>query len=267
VSDLHPILNISGKHVVMDLIESWPSSVLNILDNNRKLIKRYLDEETRVELLSRENVEIRCFPPCNPYKQQYLEVDQKITEILMAHSFIGFHATRLTQQEISNIMLDGLQPLTPKLVEQKTNILRRDNHISTHQAELIIQNNSSHKKYRQNMVWVFHCVSSLTDSGGLDNLFGYWGGEAIHRHFKEDKGSSLDLKQIGQPCIVVCLLPGNEMDTFPTMSERMIKYWNSLQNSKPITCDFDHCVEHKVEVIKVISEEDDLFYQLTNYLS
>ena len=56
MSDLHPILNISGKHVVMDLVESWPSSVLNILDNNRKIIKKYLDKEKRVELLSRENV-------------------------------------------------------------------------------------------------------------------------------------------------------------------------------------------------------------------
>ncbi len=264
MSDLHPILNISGKHVVMDLVESWPSSVLNILDNNRKIIKKYLDKEKRVELLSRENVEIRCFPPCNPYKQQYSKVEKKITDILMAQSFIGFHATRLTQKEISNIILDGLQPLSIELLKRKVDILVQDNQISAYDAELIIKNNEAQERYREGIVCLFHCISTLKHSGGLNDLFSYWGGEAIYRYFKGNT-TPLNLKHIGIPCIVVCSLPGNEMNTIPTISERMITYWSSIQNSEPTSCDFDHIIKHKVEVIKVISEESKLFKQLTNY--
>lgn len=262
---MHPLLSFTGKHIVLDLIESWPASVLSVLENNRELIKQFIDEEIRVELLSREDIKTRLFPPINPHKQQFLEVDQLINNILMGYSFIGFHATRLTQPEISNVIHDGLRPLTLELVKEKTGILLRDNYISASEAELIVQNNSSHEKYREKMVWLFHCISTLTDSGGLFKLFGYWGGEAIYRHFQEDLDSSPDLKLLGQPCIVVCFVPGVGMETMPTTSDRMIRYWNSLKDLEPITIDFDHHVKHKVGVIKVISQDDDLFDQLTHY--
>jgi len=258
-------MSIAGKHVIMDLIESWPDSVLDILRTNQELIKQYLDEEKRVELLGREDIEIRYFPPLNPHKQQYLEVDQVINEILMGQSFVGFHATRLTQSEISNIIRDGLQPLTPELVKEKAGILLRDNYISASEAELIIQNNSSQEENREKMVWLFHCISTLKDRGSLINLFSYWGGEAIYRHFQGDLYSSPDLKQIGQPCIVVCSLPGAEMESIQTISDRMIRYWSSLQSLEPHSCEFDHFVKHTVEVIEIISIGDQMFEVLTCY--
>ncbi|MDP2173249.1 MAG: hypothetical protein Q8J62_05700 [Candidatus Cloacimonadaceae bacterium] len=261
---MYPSLKLTDKHIILDIIETWPESIIALLEKNREIVKSYIDEENRVELLSREDVEIRCFPPLNPHKWQFRKIDQQIHNILKAHSFVGFHATRLTQTEISNIIRDGLQPLTCELVITKIDILIQNNHINARDAELIIHNNSAQERYREGIVCLFHCNSTLKDSGGLNDLFSYWGGEAIYRHFK-DNTTPLDLKQIGKPCIVVCSLPGNEMNTIPSTSERMISYWNSLKNSEPTCFDFDHFVKHKVEVIKVISAEDDLFNLLTNY--
>ncbi len=261
---MHPLLRYTNNYIVFDLIESWPDAFLNILKKNQELVKLYFDEEYRVDLLGREDIQIRLFSPPNQYIEPFIEINEMISNILFDQFFIGFHATRLTENEILNVSKIGLQPLTPLLVKEKLEILQQNNYINSKDAELILNNNSSSKSNRINLVWMFHCLSTLKENNGTDNLFKYWGGESIYRHFKNDTKNAFDLTSIGSPCIIICKVSGKEMINYTNISERMIKYWYNLHNSIKENCDFDHHVNHKVKVIKVISEEDSLFKILRN---
>jgi len=259
---VNDLLKYTNNHIVLDLVETWPQNLVNLMYSNKEVISLYLKEEERVEFLGRVDIEIRRSPPENPYKRPYFEILHHIDTMIINHTFIGIHGSRLIQEEINNIITEGLKPLSQDLVYQKLLMLRGKKLLDEDAVNLIFSKSQYTCINRVGSVSMNHCSSRLKEGSGFCKLFYSWGGEAIYQ------AQNAEIKQIlhniGTPCISICVVNAVEMKE---VSEKIAKIWYLLQNGYSLSsnCDIDNRIKRKVDVLAVISRDNKDFDCLTQY--
>lgn len=245
------------NHIILDQINSWPKTVLELIENHEQSLKGYLQEEKRIEKIGRTDLKIRYNRPQNPFGVEWVEVADKVDEILQEYKIVGFHCTKLMDYEIKDVIKNGLIPLDKDFANTRINILFDKGFISKELRNKIISKAELSEKIRAGRIFVFHCLSTLKDEWGLNKLFGFWGGESIYQYLK----NSTELRQIGIPCIVVTSIKISELDIYPSLSRRMLCIYFD-DNLHPH--DTDSVIEKKLDVLKVIQRDNMLFSKLTN---
>jgi uncharacterized protein YqgQ len=168
------------NHIIIDNVDSWPEKILELIRANESIIKGFLEEEHRIDKLSREEIFLRYNRPINVYKEEWKDTIYKIDQILKDYSIIGIHCTKLLDIEIKDIQRNGLRPLSTEFVSQRVDFVYKKKLISRELREELINKKEIVAENRIGKVFVFHCLSTLKDESGLNNLFGYWGGEALY---------------------------------------------------------------------------------------
>lgn len=245
------------NHIILDKVESWPDIVLQLIKDSENELKGFLKEEHRIDKLGRNDLSIRYNRPHNIYSEKWDNTIISLEEILKEYLIVGIHCTKLMDYEISDIISNGLQPLNKDFANQRVEKLYKKGLISQdlkneleNKEELISEN-------RNGKIFVFHCLSTLKDEWGLNRLLGYWGGESLYTYLKNTK----ELKQIGTSCIVFTSIKIKELDIYPVLSKRMLAFYFD-DNYYPH--DTDSIIESKLNVIKVIRQEEKIFEDLTN---
>ena len=126
---------------------------------------------------------------------------------------IGYHCTRLHDEEIADILDRGLSPLSLELVERRIRRLQMAGTLTEVIAQHLIQHNWTDDRSRQQggrsgMVWFLLTRSLLRseDGIGISSLFRSWGGEALYACHEDKPEISSVLERIGTPCIVEAIL-------------------------------------------------------------
>ncbi len=97
------LLRLTKEHVILDCIDTWPNSILNIIQKNIYVIENYLKIEEEIDKKANEDISLRINRPQNKFKTTYCDVIEKIQIELKNKLFIGFHCTKITDFENKNI--------------------------------------------------------------------------------------------------------------------------------------------------------------------
>jgi hypothetical protein len=159
--------------------------------------------------------------------------------------------------EIKDIQQNGLRPLNREFANQRVEFVYRQGLISEELRQELIDKEELVDDTRKGKVFVFHCLSTLEDESGLNELFGYWGGEALFSYTKNSK----ELRKIGIPCIVFTSIKIKEFNIYPELSKRMLA---SYLNDNYYPHDRDSAIEYKLNVLRIIQRDEKLFQDLTN---
>ncbi len=255
-------------HIILDYIDSWPKDLMDFLDENRDVFENYIRTENEIDKKVEVDVNFRICRPNNQYQDQWDKSIGELKEILTLCKFIGFHCTRLVDDEVQDILSDGLSPLSGKLIQKKLNILLENDFIDRETLEKHSEDHLADEENRSGRVCTFHTLNTLkNDIEGLKPVFSYWGGEA----FSRGKENSLDPKSefinIGFATIVVTSHdyqglkpPHYEEDT---IEKRIIEWYLGRDDGEMLH--FESSFSEVVKVLECITEKDELFSRLTRY--
>lgn len=258
------------NHVILDVLETWPTQVINLLKMDSKIIQSYLIEQKEIDdRCSTGDLDFRFNPPDNSWIKEWEDLTRKLKLMIQDCLFCGFHCTRLVESEIDDIQSNGLKPLCPDFTNKRIEKILKDNLISLETAQEIMNENESSISGRIGQVCFSHCLSTLTEELGLYRLFRSWGGEAIYVG-RENELSGKELRNIGIPCIVVGILNYSDIayaNSCCLFEERIIHIWanyHKLCKGIQEDNDFDSLIKKDVQIIDIIKYNNPLFEQLTN---
>nr|AQQ75020.1 hypothetical protein [uncultured bacterium] len=248
-------VSIPRTMLLLDDVNTWPSSVVDIIESNKKACQDYLNAKEGIDTGAAKNIS-------NPYNKQWCGILSKLGIAINDLHVIGFHCTRLTDEEIENIRSGGLEPLTPELIERRLSLLRQQNSITKADYTFLLNNNRSNDDNRKGKVWFFLNSKTLTKESALCRLFRSWGGESIYWGKENDKRIEHIFKT-GKPCIVLGELYVRELDLLQSVPSMLVKIY--LNQNMGIVIDADCCITRRVTVVHIIQHGEKLFEQLTGF--
>ena len=241
------------NHIIIDQITTWPESIYNLIDSSKSDLKNYINEKKRIEEIS--NWANR---PKNAYEDKWNSVVDLIGSYLQGKKLIGFHCSRLMDDEIENILANGLVPLNSNFAKQRINTVYERGLITSDLKERLLVKEEPSEEYREGTIHFFHNTSTFRKEMLLHLLFKSWGGEAIYSGFEQDKS----LQKIGIPCIIVASIEYQELIKFDVCKQMLRIFLGDIYDFHE---DFDSSVNKKINVLAIIKRGSELFNFLTNY--
>lgn len=251
------------NHIIIDVQETWPKDLVNLLKDTKEIHLNYIAEEKSIDEAAVENVLLRVNRPMNKYQQIWDGLINRITSIISNRKFIGFHCTRLTKVEINEILQNGLRPLNEELISKKLKILLDLNFIDCFEYNKMLMNKKVNEEGRKNKVFTFHELHTLSDESGLKRLFRCWGGEYFYFGNEDEDIFKDKYFNIGKATIILTSHKYEDVQ-YRDIEKRIIKNY-LFYNDEYRGNDFDNWHNTPVKVLDYISEENNLFNELTNY--
>lgn len=260
--------------IEFEVFSTWPRALKDLLELNRENILRYHLERIRIDTLAEEEIRYRVYRPYNEFEDIYGEIVEKTVEILRTERIIGYHCTRLTESESSDIIKNGLKILNLELIKTRLKNALLDNHLDQEgydflvSSEIVSGNLNNEWGQRTNYIWFCPNRSTLKESSGVYRLFRSWGGEVIYSGLERDPSIAPKLTKIGRPCIVKCAIP---FDTAQTIYQNIPERFVSIFIHDEIECpepssNFDMFCRRDLrseEILDIIERSNAGFSRLT----
>lgn len=171
----------------------WPREVYAFLERNTFFYRERFKHRALGELSDMES---------RAMGAQCDVLHAELKTILEPFHLIGYHCTRLTGEEITDIRSHGLLPLSPDLIERRIRRLAIPESIRT---RLSVENQAAEPN-RRGMIW-FCLFPPVQDACGVERLFRSWGGESLYNSHEGDPETGPILQGIGIPCVVEMKVP------------------------------------------------------------
>lgn len=249
--------------------ETWPEELRSLLQERAGLLRDFERETARIERLCDRNVQARIRPPVNPHERTRTAVLRRVEAIIAGKNLLGFHCTRLHEDEIRAILNEGLVPLSTELVTARVQSRVNSGDITEAVATKLLSHHQAADENRRGMIWFVFSKSILADGSGVWNLFRSWGGEALYQGHEEHSVCGTALRRIGSPSIVVASVPlGNTLEPMWPVGERFVARWlrqRRIRTHYPAEMEGYMSVRLVPErILKVIERDDPAFEKLTN---
>lgn len=189
---------------------TWHQNLLDLIESNKSLIRNYHYVNT-YNFNLREAAKL-CTPVndknmdrTNPYSYDLDYIKECVKYELQKLTIIGYHATRLTNEEIIEIKKYGLITSSKENCYKRADNLLFDGYITKNECDFIKSQcilNNSIEKDRIGQIWFLsgNCDIS-TKHSSLNNLYKYYGGETIRNGIEHTQ--LIDkLNNISKPCSV-----------------------------------------------------------------
>lgn len=151
------------NHIEVENANTWPIQARKLLENNLNILSLHAEREIAypdLPLLERINA-------VNPYKAQQRSIIEQLDQIINNHHLIGYHCTRLLDSEITNIQINGLNPLSPELFANRIKQATEGNIITPDTASHLLSNNLCSETNRKGRLWFVCGISELKMNMGL----------------------------------------------------------------------------------------------------
>lgn len=199
--------------------DTWPPSIVDLLRSRLPMLSAYESERKRIDRLAERDPSMRCFPPPNPRKHERDSVLSSIGQAIAEGQALGYHCTRLCEDEIEEVLTGGLRPLTPELVADRIRRRKACGDLSPEDAQLLLSNNLADDRQRQEKrtgrLWLVLTWNSLRGESDVWRLFGLWGGEALYSCHEGDPRMRKILQNLGVPCLIEVAVPLKDIDVTP----------------------------------------------------
>ncbi len=207
---------------------TWHQDLLDLIESNRTLIRKYNYIET-YNFNFRENakkcatVNVKKLHRINPYYYDLEYIKECVKSELQKLTIIGYHATRLTNEEVTKIKKDGLITSSKDNCYKRADNLLLDGYITKDECKYIKHHcilNDSFESHRLGQIWFLsgNCDISTKDTG-LNNLYKDYGGETI-RNGIENTQLLKKLNEISKPYSVISYV---KLNTIPLYLDTLAK--------------------------------------------
>lgn len=252
--------------------ETWPEEALELLEEGLESILacEAFDRDLERRYQEEGDLKARFNPPPNPHEDARETLLDQLQVLLEPFDIVGYHCTRLLDQEALYIKQHGLTPLSHELVRRRLDAAVQAGHLNQQTASELYDGALLDEAIgrRLGMTWFVFCRNTLREEHGLYRFFKYWGGEAVYvRPEHQELGQKL--ASFGTPSIVVTSVPIAGLQTFCPIAERMLRVFIAHRN---LPLDHDHEFEGHVQapvrgtrILQLLTPRDDEFERLTCY--
>lgn len=202
---------------------TWPADVIEYLEKN---LRSFFGWE--------------CACTRNASAQEYDSAIYGMRELLKEHSLIGYHCTKLTENEIESIRENGLLLQNGDSLNKRILQLEKDGLIESGIALELSSRNQANDSNRALMLWFCFFEPYLAGKWGIERFFRSWGGEALYNSHEADPLTGPALRGIGTPCVIKASVPIKTLKSSYYPDSSMIRAFLSLKGHE-----LDNGIEHE----------------------
>jgi hypothetical protein len=173
----------------LDRVATWPTDLLAFLHRHHDL---FLNWEERPE---------RCDPGA------YDEAIYALQDSLQPFAITGWHCSRLTETEISDLLVNGLPLPSAARLHRRIDAAVAARMLPANIAVLLKSRHQAADSNRAGMLWFCLFPPRLAREGGINRFFRHWGGEALCSSHEHDPVTSPALRAMGTPTLIEADVP------------------------------------------------------------
>ena len=234
----------------LDYPPAWPAKLLGYLDKHHDL---FLGWETKQG------------PVVSA--QDYDKAIHGLRRVLQPYEILGWHCTRLTDDEADEIRRNGMQLPNAEMLARRIDAVVRTGEITSDIARRLKSENEAGAEYRAGMIAFCFYPPGNAGEDGIGRFFRHWGGEALYVCHENDPVTSPAISCIGTPCIVEAHIPIASLRQYGSLDLSIYRrYLFSRGDCIPRPSDYEDCIEHPLpaeNVRRVIRFPGPDFYSLT----
>jgi hypothetical protein len=191
----------------LDDVGSWPADVLACLERNYQVLFGWETDQNR------------------PSGYIYDRAIETLNAALQPYALVGWHCTRLTTDEISNILAQGLSLPDSEMLTRRIDQVVSAGLLSPSLAATLKAKNLSHEPTRAGRLWFCFFRPALGRESGINRFFRCWGGEALYNSHERHPANSKALRAIGTPCIVEAEVPIRSLGGNPGLAFKVARHY------------------------------------------
>ena len=127
--------------------------------------------------------------------------------MLRQYALVGWHCTRLTEDEIASIWSDGMHPPDAAMLHRRIDAVVAAGLLQRNHAIRLKAEHQADDPWRAGRVWFCFYPPFRAGEFGIERFFRHWGGEALYNSHEDDVETGGALAAIGRPCIIEVLVP------------------------------------------------------------
>jgi hypothetical protein len=179
---------------------TWPNDVIEYLERHKDLFWAW--EQPKEDHTRHVN-----FAKARIAASNYDRAVERLRSVLNPYTLHGYHCTRLTEDEIAQILAHGMQLPDRNVLCGRIECLRNTGLIDKTLAERLKAENQAQESNRAKMIWFCFFPPYVAGQGGIERFFRSWGGEALYNHHEDDEVTGPALWTIGTPCLIEADVP------------------------------------------------------------
>ena len=177
------------SNLPLETPNSWPIGLLNVLENHYDLF-----------LAWKKGLTVNCV---KAYDQAIDDVERQ----LQLYSIVGWHCTRLTDNEISTFLTEGIQLPNATVLDRRIDECVKAN-LLTHEIVATLKGtNQAQDSNRAGKFYFCFFIPAIAGESGISRFFRYWGGEALYNSHEDNPVISKALSAFGTPCVITVDVP------------------------------------------------------------
>jgi hypothetical protein len=169
--------------------DNWPSDLRAYLEQHQDL---FLDWETGAS---------------GRAASEYDGVMRGLETLLRCYALVGWHCTRLTEDEIASIQSVGMQLPDVGMLHRRVDAVVEAGLLPGRLAGRLKTEHQADDRWRSGSIWFCFYPPRQAGESGIGRFFRHWGGEALYNSHEDDPETGVALSTIGLPCIVEVLVP------------------------------------------------------------
>jgi hypothetical protein len=209
--------------IIFQKIDTWPSALMAALKKNQQKLCAWE--------VNRAGGQADFVVSGNEYDLCVKEV----ADIIKEYNLLGYHCTRLSEDEIKLIQNSGLIPQNLEKLHSRINSLNLDATV----AYRLKTENEMDEEYRAEKIWFIFNPPFEIDEDGIGRFFRSWGGEALYNQHEDDDITGPILKSLGSPCVIEASIPIYHLDSIPALAMKIIRRF-VLSTGAKTSSDVEH---------------------------
>ena len=148
--------------------------------------------------------------------QDYDAAIYGLCDLLDGYSLVGWHCTRLTQEEVAAIVDDEMQLPDRAMLNRRVDALTRAGVLDEILAGKLKATNQADEDNRAGLIWLCFYPPRVAGESGIKRFFRHWGGEVLYNFHEDEPDTGAAIACIGQPCLIEAAVPISGMESTRT---------------------------------------------------
>ncbi len=203
---------------------TWPVEVLAELESHFDVLHKNALSEMHINKLCEVDAHYQRNRPEAIHTRYRNDVLGRLNTLLQPHCITAYHCSRLTDFEVEDVRLSGLNTLELDFALNRIARLESQGMMPAAVAEKLRAKNAIGNRHGDRLAQVCFMLSthSLRNEDDTAGLLSHWGGEALYWAYEHDPEVSAVLRSVGSPCIVQVQIPVPMLETYDSAEEMLL---------------------------------------------
>jgi hypothetical protein len=188
--------------ILVDDEETWPAELRRAFEDALPELSRYEAVRRELDARAEQDVMLRIRRPTNPHAETTQQAVEVGNRIMSGRNIVGFHCSRLHEDDIADLRANGLRPLATDHLFNRIERRFAAGDISLAVARSLQGQHQAADSNRAGMTWFVFTRPPLRDEFGIWRLLRSWGGEALYGLYESDPVIGPVLRSLGTPSII-----------------------------------------------------------------